>query len=306
MDKAVIYADNFDEATFRVLDQDGKDVTQSAGIYYGNVSISDHKFTYSQPIVLNFRAVIGGIESNKISVAAVTPPPSPFTQKVYVENLAMSTSTICFPAIQQMDEYANRTSFCVFNTIHKGDSMENADAIALHNSIMNQSICMSHINRRRIWTPGGTQPDITINPEAALRAPLGIALETQIVGSTVNIVSKVKFDVNTSIELKLVLVVTEDSVLHNFHTPFIPSIIVNFPHKNVFRKLINGTEGDIIPVSFQASGKQWEKNYSVNLSAYNVQKCNIIAYVKYGNNYIGRWGMVNCQKVRAGKNQNFD
>ncbi|MEO7394253.1 MAG: Omp28-related outer membrane protein, partial [Chitinophagaceae bacterium] len=141
------------------------------------------------------------------------------------------------------------------------------------------------------------------------RAALGLAFETIISGSTISVKTKVKFDVSTSIPLKLIVMLVEDGLLYNqanYGHFGLPNPIVNFRHKNTLRAAATDIFGDAIPGAQQIKGNTWEKQLSFNAATYNTANCYIIATVIYDINNQNRKGALNTQIVAAGQNKDFD
>src|SRR5207253_378001 len=74
------------------------------------------------------------------------------------------------------------------------------------------------INRDYLWS----ESTVTLDQELVERAPLGLSLVSTVSGSTINVNVKVKFDVTTTIGMKLILVLVEDGLVYpqtNYYAP---------------------------------------------------------------------------------------
>jgi len=88
---------------------------------------------------------------------------------------------------------------------------------------------------------------------------------------------------------------------------FSPNPIHNYVHRNVLRKVITPAgNGEVIPAVNMRKGKQFIRNYSVNLSGINWSNCSIIAFVDKFADYAGGHRITNVQKVAVGALKNWD
>ena len=104
----------------------------------------------------------------------------------------------------------------------------------------------AYINREIKWNENTAQLDQAANK----RAPLGISLQTTVTGNTISGTAKVKYDVNTSVSLKLVLYLLEDGKVYpqvNYNYFALPDPISNYVHNNILRKTITDLYGEYPP-----------------------------------------------------------
>ncbi len=86
-----------------------------------------------------------------------------------------------------------------------------------------------------------------------------------------------------------------------------PNPIHNYTHQNVLRKVISTVaNGEVIPAANMRKGKQFIKNYTVNLSGFNWSNCSIIAFVDKYADYASGHRIMNVQKVAVGSLKNWD
>jgi Outer membrane protein Omp28. len=149
----------------------------------------------------------------------------------------------------------------------------------------------AYINREIKWTESTTQLDQAANK----RAPLGIAFQTSVTGNTISGIAKVKYDVNTSVGLKLVLYLLEDGKVYpqvNYNYFSLPDPITNYVHNNILRKTITDLYGDILPAANQVKGNIQDVNFTIDASGYDISKCKIVGFVVQGINNQGEKKML--------------
>jgi len=305
--KTQCFADGFDEISFKVVNESGVDVTSSATVTRDNgVRVSTNKTYISTPGTYGYYAYIGSVQSATIFVVASAPPPSPYRQNVYLENI-ISTNSSSF-SISTESEFSNsRRPYCKIADFHVNDSMQTPEGGILLTQYALTNGPFVYMNRRTSL-PFGATMTIRVDEETQKRSPLGIALESTITGNILNFRVKVGFSVNCTFPLNVACFLLEDSLIYNQTSPTFPNPpIVGFVHDNVFRKtLFEVRSGDPIPPSAQVNGTVWEKNYSFNLSNFNPNHCEIMVFVQYGSNEYGRSGILNVQGVKAGQNKGFE
>lgn len=302
-------ADGFDEATFTVKDQTNSNVTASSVIYVNNTAITGSSFFTSTVGNYQVKAVKGSQESDVITITAKTPTPSPFTQKTIAEFFTGTWCGICPGTIIPLDNYTSTHPNTIMVGVH-GPSGSNDPFQYIYDAQLRSAFNIGGVptvllNRDGFWDNANSSLDAL----ALKRPSLGLALETTINGNAINVRSKVKFDVTTSVPLKLVVMLVQDNVQYNqanYGHFGLPNPIVNFNHRNILRATATDVFGDAIPSAEQAKGSTWQKDFSFNASAYNTAQCNVVAFVMYGTNSQNRKGILNAQVVHAGQTKNFD
>jgi Thiol-disulfide isomerase and thioredoxins len=92
MNKTSIAADGWETVTFTAKDQSNNDVTSSCQFYVGNVQLSSNTWFTSTAGTYAIKAVRSGVESQSGSLTVSDPGPSPFSQKILIEDF---TGTWC-------------------------------------------------------------------------------------------------------------------------------------------------------------------------------------------------------------------
>ncbi len=254
-------------------------------------------------------ATKGSSSSGEVTVTANPAPASPFTQKVLAEDYTGTWCGHCPRVGIQLENYSATHPNLVVVGVH-GPNGSGDPYIYQYVSQLTGFFNITGwpsviINRDAKWN----ENTAVLDQAATKRAPLGLALETTIAGSTINVKAKVKYDVNTDIPMKLVVLLTEDGLVHpqtNYGYYGLPDPITNYTHNHTLRTAATDIFGDAIPTASQTKGNTWEKNLSFNATGYNMAKLKVIAFVIYDTNGYSRKGALNVQIVSAGQTKAFD
>jgi Outer membrane protein Omp28 len=302
-------ADGFDEISIRVKDQSNTDVTAASIIYLNNAVYNSSTFFTSITGSYQVKATKGTAESAIVTLTAVAPGPSVFTQKVLIEDFTGTWCGICPGTIIPLDAYTdtkpNLISIGVHGPAGSSDPFKYVFDPQLRTALNVTGVPTVVLNRDSKWDNNTA----TLDQLAQKRAALGVALETSVSGTTVNVKAKVKFDVTTSIPMKIVVLLVEDGLLYNqanYGHFGLPNPIPNFKHKNVLRLAATDIFGEVIPSTQVNKGNTWEKDYSFNAVGYNMSNLKVISFVVFDANTQNRKGVLNAQIVNAGENKNFD
>lgn len=307
--KNEIAADGFDEAAISVKDKNNIEVTGSSTIYINDIPTSNTIFYTSLEGNYRIKAVSGTKQSDIVTLKATTPGPSPFTQKVLAESYSGTWCGICPGTIIPLENYTNSNPNVISVGVHgpngSSDPFQYIFDSQLRSTYAVSGVPTVVLNRNGKWDNNTA----SLNLLTQQRASLGLGFETSVSGSTITVKAKVKFDVSTSVPLKIIVMLAEDGIMYN-QTNYghfgLPNPIVNFRHKNILRSAATDIFGDAIPVAAQIRGNTWEKSLSFNAGAYNIANCYIVATVIYDTNNQNRKGALNTQIVLAGQNKNFD
>ena len=310
LSQSQVSADGFDETAVTVRDANNADITSSSTIIINSAAISGNKFYTTVAGSYQVRATRGTETSSAVTLTAANPGPSPFTQKVLAESFSGTWCGICPGTIIPLENYTNTHPNVISVGVHgpsgSGDPFQYVFDPQLRTAYSVTGVPTVLLNRDSKWANNSTT---ILDNLAQRRAPLGIGFETSITGNTITVKAKVKFDVTTSLPLKIVVLLAEDNLKYNqanYGHFGLPNPIVNFNHRNVLRSAATDIFGDAIPSGQQIKGSTWEKNYTFNAGSYVQANCKIIAFVLYGDNAENRKGVLNIQTVSAGQNKDFD
>jgi len=310
LSKTSIRADNFDETAITVRDQSGTDVTSSCMFNINNTTWSTNLYHTKSIGSISIYATKSGAQSNTITLTGTDPGPSPFTQKVLAEDYTGTWCGYCPRVGVSLTNYSAAHPNCIVIGVHSpsgsSDPYIYTYATSLTSAFNISSWPTAIINRDYKWTENTT----TIDQELTKRAPLGLSLVSTVSGSTINVTAKVKFDVTTTVGMKLILMLVQDGLVYpqtNYYAPqYGGDPITNYVHNHVLRAAMTDIFGDAVPAAQQTIGNTWQNNYSFNAAAYNIANCKIVGVVIFDNNGGGYKGALNVQEVAAGQTKNFD
>lgn len=310
LSKNTLRADGFEEVTITVLDQNNTDVTPGSIYTINGLTYTTNKFHTSGPGSYTITATKNGIQSSAATLTATDPGPSPFTQKVFVEDYTGTWCGYCPRVGVQLTNYTATHPKCIVVGVHgpsgSSDPYNYSYVSQLTTAFGITGWPTAVINRDYKWDESNS----VLDQEVTKRAPLGVGFETSVAGSTINVKAKVKFDVTTTVPLKLVVLLVEDGLVWaqtNYYAPtYGGNPINNYTHNHVLRAAATDIFGDDIPTAQQVSGTVWEKNLSINASTYNISNCKIVAFVMVPSGVTGYKGTLNAQLVTVGQNKDFD
>jgi thiol-disulfide isomerase/thioredoxin len=310
VNKTSVRADGFDEIVMTAKDQNGADITASCVFKIDGTNFTSNRFHTLAAGNHVLAAVKSGSKSADLTVTATNPGPSPFTKKVLVEDYTGTWCGYCPRVGVQLTNYSASHPNCIVVGVHgpagSSDPYNYQYVSQLTTTFGVTGWPTAIVNRDYKWNENNN----ILDAEGNKRAPLGIAFETSVVGTTINVKTKVKFDVTTSLPLKLVVLLVQDNLVYsqvNYYAPtYGGNPIANYVHNHVLRAAATDIFGDAIPSASQTSGTTWESNLSFNASAYNISNCKIVAMVLSNTLGYDYKGALNAQIVTAGQNKDFD
>jgi Outer membrane protein Omp28 len=311
LDKTQFAADNWETVNVTVTDQNNNDVTSSSSIYLGNVAITGSSIFTSTAGTYTVTASRSGIVSPEVTLTATNPGPSPFSQKIIVEDYTGTWCGHCPRVGIKLEDYVtNGHPNCLVISNHgpSNDPYTFSSHGLLANSFNVTGYPAVWVDRDFVWSENNTQLDQRFTNR---RPPLGIGFQTNISGNTINVTTKVKFDVTTAVNLRLVVYLLQDGQTYpqvNYNYYGLPNPIPGYVHNGILRKTATDLFGDNIPTASQVKGTTYEKTFAIDATGYNPANCRIIAFVVQGTNNQGRKERVvlNAQAVKAGLNKDFD
>jgi len=309
--KTTITADGFEESSFVVKDQNGNDVTSSCLFFVNDQGHAATSFWSETPGTYRIKAQKGSTISPEVTVTATSAGPSPFSQKLLAEDYTGTWCGHCPRVGINLENYAASHPGTIIIGNHGPNGSSDPFTFSQHDLMAGNFGVTGYpnaiINRNFKWNENNSQ----LNTELARWAPLGLAFETSISSGNITIKSKVKFNVTTNIDMKLVVYLVEDDIVYpqvNYNYFGLPNPISNYVHKGVLRRTGTDLFGDLIDKSKQQKGSIFEKTININVSGlgYNTANLRAIAFVVYGTNHLGKKGVANVQSVKIGENKDFD
>lgn len=305
-DKSEISANGFDDVTITVSNEDGEDVTSGCDIFINDAFVYNNTFITSTPGSYSIRAEREGSISDTAIVVATDPGPASFTQKILAEDYTGAWCGYCPRVGSHLETYIHEKSAnCIVVAVHNGDPMEYAYEAQMRSRYGISGFPTAIINRDFAWSESDTELDVALTR----RPVLGLALETSLSGSIVSIKVKVKSDITTTTQMKLVVMLVEDKLIgsqRNYGYLGLPDPIENYEHNHVLRVAATDIFGDNIPTTAIVKDTEWTKDFTINAGSYNTANCRIVAFVVYGTDSTNRKGVLNVQEVRVGENKAYD
>lgn len=320
LSKDTIEFNDFDSCTISVFDKfTNANVTAQAKIFVNSKNLVGTSYT---ALALQNVPVFASLGSkySKVKICYVkAPATSPFTKKLLVEDFTGTWCGYCTRGAKEIEDYlANHPNNFIPVAVH-GYAGTSDPFIFQYEQQLGSAFGVTGYptilyNRKAKWD----EVNATLDAELAKWAPLGLAVESSVNGTTISGKVKVKFNVTTSKSMKLVVCLTESGLTYN-QTNYYSTLygganpILNFPQNNIMRKVATDLFGDIIPVAEQIKDNTYEFNFSMTTSgttgagaSYTVDptKCSIVAYVVDATT--SKKGAYNVQKALVGTVKNFD
>lgn len=311
LDKSQIFADNWETVNITVTDQNNNDVTASSTVYLGNLALSGNSFFTNTPGTYQIKASRSGIVSPEVTLTATNPGPSPFSQKIIVEDYTGTWCGHCPRVGIKLEDYVtNGHPNCLVISNHgpSNDPYTFSNHALLANAFSVTSYPAVWVDRDIVWNENTVQLDQRFTNR---RPPLGIGFQTTVNGNIINVTAKVKFDVTTAVNLRLVAYLLQDGQVYpqvNYNYYGLPNPIPGYVHNGILRRTGTDLFGDGIPTASQVKGTTYEKTFALDATGYNINNCRVIAFVVQGANTQGRKErvVINAQTVKAGQNKDFD
>ena len=300
---------------FQVKNLSGSDLTSAATIYVNGVLQNSNEISFDQTGSYEVTAsvTLDGqvIESDPYTVNVINPRHS---TKVMIEDYTGTWCTNCPRVAYNLEQAMAQSDDIIPVAIHKSrfagdDPLGFADAQTLTNDFGISVLPSPIVNRTMgyVW-------DETFNTlQNELNKPqgLGLAINSNVSGNTLNIDVSVRFDMDFSKQnLNLVIYLTENHLFadqENSTTYYGgPGTIVNFEHNHTLRSALSGLYGVTIPTDQTEANAVYHYQFSGNIPAEvsDINNCEIEAFVIDSNDANGK--LINIQKAAVGENKDFD
>lgn len=260
-----------------------------------------------------------------------TTVPSCFTQKVVIEQVTGAWCGWCPVGKHQIDLLMQEYDGVIGVEIHQGDELEHAGAFRYIDGAFNvQGFPSGLVNRARSNESGDYAmypTEFRSNVEEIIAdaketgAEVGIGIDvSEIDQETKRSDVKVKVGFTSDAEGKdyyLTVYLLEsgiigpdqnnylsgDSRFSNYPYFSLPSVLVDFEHSHVLRRVLSDVEGEKIPSEFVKAGGEFETSFLAGFAAYELENCEIVAIVTTG---LSIKSVANAQSVKAGEMQDYD
>ncbi len=300
---------------FTAKDGTGQDITQNVLFKVNgqqqnsNIIQFDQTGTYQVTASLDLDGQ--HIVSTPFQVNVINPQQS---TKILVEDYTGTWCTNCPRVAYHLEEAVNLNPNVIPVAIHysrwQGDDPYGfADISTLISDFNIQALPSPVVNRTKGFIWDDSQFSI-LQAELDKPQPLGLAVNSNVSGSSLNIDVKVRFDMDfQSKNLNLVIYITENGLYADqanstgYYGGQNP--IPGFEQKHTLRTAINGLYGLSIPPAETTANNVYTYNYSGNIPAEvsDINNCEIVVFV-IDQDEEGK--LINIQKAPVGINQNFD
>lgn len=321
---STIELNNFDYTIITVTDKTGADITNSCMLLVDGAQTSSRNYIGETLGNHTITAQKGSIPSTSKTLNVVTASPSPFTQKLLVEDATGAWCGFCTRIANSLENYKANHANCIVVTVHGGGGTDpyKYQYYTNFNSAFGVSgYPTAVVNRAGTWSENTSE----LNTELAKWAPLGLAIESSVSGTNIVGKAKVKFNVSTSKSMKIVVALVENGLVYpqtNYYSPssgYTPYLygganpISNFTHNGVMRKTATDLFGDAIPAASQVKNNIYELPFTISTTGVTSAganftvvpaNCSIVAYVVDGTT--DKKGVYNVQSATVGTVKNFD
>jgi hypothetical protein len=315
LSKDTVEYNGFDYVNITVRNNSGADVTSSCTIMQNGSLAINSKFFPTGLGTFTISAKKGSMPSVSKPLIVTPKSPSPFTQKILVEDATGAWCQYCPRVAYALEEYKATNPNCISVGIHGGSGTDpyKFRYYSSYNSRFGITAYPSAIlNRSREWG------ELSSELDQALRAwaPLGLAINSSVNGNDITGTVKVKFNVTTDKPMKYVIALVENGLVYpqvNYYAPqYGPNPISNFVHNGVLRKTATDLFGDPISVDAQVKGNILEIPFQMTLTGntatgtFTAVAANsaIIAFVVDGS--VQGLGTYNVQYAPLGSIKDFD
>jgi thiol-disulfide isomerase/thioredoxin len=314
LSKANIAADNFEECIISVKDKNGNDVTAQASVTVNGIAYSNSnlKFVTETPGTYAVKATVSGNTSATVNITATAPGTSRHSTKVLMEDYTGAWCGYCpriaakFKDLQAI----NPNNLAVY--IHNGDALAYSGEAQMRAKFGVNGFPTAIINRSFKWNE--TNAEVTNLSQKW--APLGLAINSTVSGTTISGTVSTQFNVTTSIPMTISIMLLESGKViaqTNYYnttsgSPYfgLGNPITNYVHDYALRAASTNIFGDAIPQNQIVKDNIYDKTFTFNAASYDITKCDIIAVVSYADGTPGRVGVLNAQIVKAGQNKAFN
>ena len=300
-----------DSATFTVTDNLGNDVSSNAVLTINGVVItSPYVFNTVGTFVVTVTS--GGLTTTITIVvtAAGSGGSGGASTRVFTTKILLSdhTGTWCgaCPTAGAKVHAATAANANVFAiAYHNGDSMSNADATAVENAYSINEFPTVKINGKAGTWSWSNFPTAELNPFLSATQQTGLAINSTINGSNLDITVKVGFANITNTNLKLTVWLLEDGKIESQSNYYEPggNPLASYEHNDIARKAYTAPMGDVIPVGSIVVDADYTKAFTgvAIPSGVDTSKLRILAFVTDSADKV-----LNVQASATGVNKDFD
>ncbi|MCH4896681.1 Omp28-related outer membrane protein [Marinilabiliaceae bacterium JC040] len=308
VDKAILYIAESKVATFTVKDASGNDITSESKFFVNDKEITGN--TYTSDVKGDFLVYAKYKTSKSSTITIEYVDENVFVHKVFIEDVTATWCGWCPYVMEPLEKYSENENFFAI-AVHANDGLSCKEATSFVSTV--GGVPSVFFNRTNFKYEKGKGYSIYDNPIKKIKdkSEVSLGLKTKVSGTEAKVDLKLRFSNSFDRPLKLVVMLLENKLMgsqanylsnnEDFKTSkffSLPRKIESFEHNHVLRKVATNFMGDLIPEEFPKEAKTYTKSFTIDISSYKKENCDIVAFVVYGDNI--KDGAINAQKVKLG------
>lgn len=311
LDKTSISTKEGSSVTFTVEDNLGNDVTSDSKFFVNENVIVGNKFSSTVEGEYKVYALYKDIKSDELTFTVKKEvEENIFVHKVFIEDVTGTWCGWCPRVIEPLEKYSENENFFTI-AIHSDRDFPCNEASVFLKTV--KGVPAIFFNRTNFKDESGRFYNINDDPRKKIKekAPISVGLKTSVIDSEAKVDLKLRFANSFDRPLKVVVMLLENKLIADQQNYLsgkngyessrfykLPSVVKNMEHNHVLRKVATNFMGDLIPEEFPKEAKTYTKSFTIDISSYKKENCDIVAFVVYGDNI--KDGAINAQKIKLG------
>lgn len=270
-----VVKNGFDKVQISVKNKDGNDITSQCSILAnGMYTISANYLPTLYMGTYNITAIVSGANIPS-TTAKLKILPSPYKKKILVEDCTGAWCGYCPRVAFALESYKASHPNCISIAVHGGsgtDPMKFQYYSSFNSQFAVGGYPTAIVNRKKQADGTYDWSENTSDLDKALTegVPLGISINSTVDGSSVIGSVKVKFGINTTNPMKIVIAYVENGIVYpqtNYYAPnYGANPISDMVHNGVLRRTATNLFGDLIPQSSIALDNIYELPFNISTS----------------------------------------
>ena len=302
--------------TFTVKDNDGNDLTEDAVIYIDGNAIEGNSFTSSTVGEFTVTAKYFGAESEPLSIRFHDGSEVNFNKRVLIEDYTGTWCGYCPRVAYGIEQVKAQSDNVVAVAIHRASLNPNDpsydpytfDSTELENFINIPGYPKGLINRITQWNyPEPNNLNQVIALTQGDNPKLGLAMKSSQDGNNLSIDVNVRFGKDFSNNMKLVVYILENGLIHEQHnyTTYYDDVdlLEDFEHNHVLRACITPLMGENIPNGQTTVLNTYTRTFNVTVPE-TVENANKLEFVAFVTDEAGN--VLNVRGAHPGEEQEFE
>jgi thiol-disulfide isomerase/thioredoxin len=294
--------------------QGSEDITESTSFFVDDEMIEGNSFSSEDPGDFTVTAEYQSINSEPITINFHDGSQVNFKKRVLIEDYTGTWCGYCARIAFAVEEVQQNTENAVVVGIHRDSSNPNSvtydpynfDSSVIENNLEGVGYPKGYLNRNILWqSPEPQNVSQVLDLTQGDNPKLGLAMESEVTGNSVNLNVKVKIAKNFN-NLKLVVYVLENGLIYEQknYTNYFNAVnpIEGFEHNHVLRSVPTSLTGQPINMS-EFTDDVYTKNFtfSVPASIENSENMEFVAFVINANGTA-----INVRKASTNEVQDFE